>query len=121
MKISINKELTTLAQLPKIKHDLREFRGMYTDGDLLRVFCEQTGFCDAYAHEILSATVEAFPGGTDFDNETAFSVHLLTHGWREFCEIDFYCNAQLEVDLRDLMFTPGKKLYHQRVYKEVNT
>lgn len=117
MKITVEKEYTTLAALPKVKADMKEFKARYTDNDLLSAFWDAVEIDHPWGHNVISANVESFPGGTDFDNKTEFHVSLITHGWREFCEIDFYCNLDLTVDTRDLMFSPGEKMYSQRVYK----
>lgn len=121
MKITINKEYTTLAQADKVRRDIREFRGMYTDGDLLRAFRDATDLDIAWNHDILSAFVEAFPAGSLFGDKTSFCVEMITHGFREFCEIRFYCDMNLEVDTRDLTdyrgISTGEKMYSVRVYK----
>ena len=38
MKITIEKRLTTLDKLERTKQQAKEFKAMYTDGDLLRMF-----------------------------------------------------------------------------------
>ena len=43
MKISVDKEFTTLELRDRVKEDLKEFKARYTDGDLLRAFIDATG------------------------------------------------------------------------------
>lgn len=121
MKMHIDKDLTTLAQEAKVRHDMREFRERYTDGDLLRAFYDATDINEAYSHDILSVSVKAFPAGSLFGDKTSFCVEMLTHGWRKFCEIRFYCDLDLEVDTRDLTNwrgeSMGEKLYSCAVYE----
>ena len=38
MKITVDKELTTLAGAEKVKADIKEFKARYTAGDLWREF-----------------------------------------------------------------------------------
>ena len=66
MKIRINKEYTTIAQAPKVKADLAEFKARYTDGDLLNAFRDAADFWGCLAGDITSCTVEGMPAGTDF-------------------------------------------------------
>ena len=121
MKMSINKEYTTLKQAEQVRRDMREFKERYTHGDLLRAFCDATDINETWNHDILSVTVEAFPAGSYFDDVTHFHVKMLTHGWRKFCEIDYYCDLDLNVDTRDLTdwqgVSMGKKLYSCEVYE----
>ena len=124
MKITIDKGHTTLALLPKVKEDAKEFKSCYTDADLLSAFSSAVEFTGTWGHDILSCNVEAFPGGTDYNNETHYHVSIITHGFREFCEISFYCDSALSVDTRDLLDYlgrpyNGKKMYEVRTYKEV--
>lgn len=120
MKISVNKEYTTLSQLPKVKDDMKEFKARYTDGDLKNVFCdvvenEHEHAFRFYCSDIVSVNVEAFPAGDLLDNETSFSVTMLCRRHGEFLEAHFYCNLGLTVDTRDLTdyrgVSTGKKLY----------
>ena len=117
MKFTIVKGYTTLAQLPKVKEDCKEFKARYTDKDLLSIFCDEITDIDLpYGLSVLSANIEAFPGGSDFDNETAFHVELMAKGYKSFYVIRYYCNLDFCIDTRDLDFTPGEKLYHVEKY-----
>lgn len=118
MKISVDKEFTTLELRDRVKEDLKEFKARYTDGDLIRAFIDATGKIDPYNTDILSCEVEGFPGGTDFDNETRFKVTIVSRGYGKFCEVGFYCDMNLVVDTRDLVYSPGKKLYYCDVYRK---
>lgn len=117
MKFTVEKEFTTLAQLPRVKEDCKEFKARYTDNDLLSIFMDEVTDIDLpYGLSVLSANIEAFPGGTDFDNETAFHVEVIARGFESFYVISYYCNLDFCIDTRDLAFTPGKKLYHVERY-----
>jgi hypothetical protein len=91
---------------------------MYTDNDLLRAFEDAVIEVDIpYNLDILSANLEAFPGGTDYNNETAFRVEIVGRCYHSFFVITFYCDMGLNVDTRDLLFNPGTKLYKVERYK----
>lgn len=117
MKFTVDKEFTTLAQLPQVREDCKEFKGRYTDNDLLSIFLDEIEEFDIpYGVSVLSANITAFPGGTDFDNQTCFHVELNCKGFEAFYVISYYCNLDFCIDTRDLAFTPGKKLYHVEKY-----
>lgn len=121
MKITVNKELTTLAGAEKVKADIKEFKARYTAGDLWREFFDQTGIDCPWNCEILQVTGDAFPGGTFYDNETHFSLKIIAKGFYEFYEINFYCDSNLKVDTRDFKdicsgSTSSRKLYSVERY-----
>ena len=115
MKITIDKELTTLAQAEQVKNDIREFKGTFTDNDLFCHFFNATGIDRPWNCEIISVSASAFPGGSFYDDETQFSVTIIAKGYKEFYEIHFYCDMGLCVNTGDLMdyrgFSTGKKMY----------
>lgn len=114
MKITIDKQLTTLADLPKVKEATKDFKHSFTDDDLRLAFISQTGLDGASCHVVLSADVEAFPCG----DEVRYLVKLCTHGWRTFCELEFFCSQYLEINVEDSAARPGDKMYQQRIFKE---
>ena len=121
MKITVDKNYTTIAQLPKVKADMKQFKEAFTDSDLLGEFYRQTGIESGWNHDILSVSVVAFPAGLFYGDDTSFSVDIITKGWREFREIHFYCDEGLSVDTRDLVDhngqSMGKKMYTCLVYE----
>lgn len=123
MKITVCKEYTTLSQLPQVKADISEFKARYTDGDLKTFFCDATGNNSMCCADIVSVNVEAFPGGTDYNNETHFSVTVLCRSWHRFIEAHFYCDMELQINTGDLLdyrgISTGKKMYSVDVYELV--
>ena len=121
MKITVDKNYTTIAQLPKVKADMKQFKETFTDSDLLGEFYRQTGIESGWNHDILSVSVVAFPAGFFYGDDTHFSVEIITRGWREFREIKFYCDECLSVDTRDLTdykgHSMGEKMYSCRIYE----
>ena len=122
MKTSVNKDFTTLAQLPKVKADLREFKERYNDGDLKRAFCDAVSSNGMYCADIVSVDVEGFPAGSVFNDETHFSVTMLCRDYGNFYDAHFYCDMNLTVDTRDAINYGGThslKMYRVDVYKLV--
>lgn len=118
MKSSISKEHTTLAQLPKVKEDLKEFKSRYTASDLWQFFVETVIDIDLpWNVDIIDGEIEAMPEGTDYNDETCFCVTLTAKGWKSFTVLHFYCDIDGKIDTRDLAFTPGTKLYSVERYK----
>ena len=114
MKITIKKEYTTLAQLPKVKEDIKEFKEAFTDRDLLCSFIDATE-TDIWCADVISVNIEAFPGGSLYNDETHFSVNILCKQWKEYIEIHFYCDTGLSVNTGDLLdyrgISTGQKMY----------
>ena len=94
MKITVNKEFTTLSQLPKVKDDIKEFKARYTDGDLKSMFCDVVNDWTAYGAEIISVSGEAFPGGYVYNDETQFHIEIICRKYGEFVVLRFYCDLE---------------------------
>lgn len=110
MKFTISKEYTTLAQLPKVKDDIKEFKARYTERDLASYFLSVVDVDNApFCEEIISCNVNAFPAGYSYNDETAFSVYIIMHGFRSFHEIHFYCDIDLNIRTDTLI--DGTKMY----------
>ena len=67
MKITVDLDLTTASKVAEVKADAKEFKAIYTDGDLLRMFLdsipEEDSFEIPYNPQIVYCNLEAFPGG----------------------------------------------------------
>ena len=60
MKITIEKRLTTVDKLERTKQQMKEFKAIYTDGDLLRMFRDAVdGWEYGYSDEIVYCKLEA--------------------------------------------------------------
>lgn len=115
MKITVEKQFTTLALLPQVKADMKEFKARYTDIDLLNAFIDATDIVDPYAADILRCDVEAFPAGTDFNDETHFFVEMVTFSYAKICVLRFYVDMNLTVDTRR-QYLSDDMLYSCTVY-----
>jgi len=103
MKITIEKRLTTLDKLERTKQQAKEFKAMYTDGDLLRMFRDAIdGWEYGYSDEIIRCNLEAFPGGTMETDETHYSVDMVLEGYKRFTKLHFYITQSGEVDVREV-------------------
>lgn len=113
MRITIDKDLTTLAMLPLVKRDIADFKGMYTDGDLLALFNAATD--DSVSGDIVLCEAEAFPTSVFGDANTNFSVRQLVWSWSQVYEIRFFCDMSGAVNTRDSV--TGGKMYSVTTYR----
>lgn len=113
-KITIDREYTTLAQVDKVKEDSKEFSNCYTVGDLIREFTEQTEYNEIWAPEILKVEIKAFPAGTNYNNETHFSVDMILDKWDKIYKVHYYCDMNIRIDTRIL--PGGMKMYSVKKY-----
>lgn len=115
MKITIDRQYTEDYQLPAVKEDIKAFKEMYTEGDLLRAFENQTGE-DIYVEEIVRTKIEAFDSGWAFDHKTAFQVEMVVDAVMEMVKVRFYTDMELNVDTREI--AEGVLMYDCRRFKE---
>lgn len=106
MKISIDKNFTTLAQLPRVKEKAKEFKAANTDGDIRREFEDQTDY-NVFG-DILKCDVTVFPVSI-IGEEVNYQVDMIIDGYIDFKRIHFYMDENLRVmndsSLRYTMFT----------------
>lgn len=101
MKITMDKDMTESYMIDRTKAQMKEFKEMFTDGDLLRMFREavnDTGL--GYNYEIIRCNLRAFPGGTQETDETHYCVEMLLEGFREFIKLHFYIDQSCNIDTR---------------------
>lgn len=112
MKITINKEGTTLAQVEHVKEAMKEFKARYTDSDLRRVMndhCEKLGLWEAastLSGDILRCDVDAFPDGCFCSDPVHYAVEIVIarygHG---YTFLRFYVDQDLTLDERPDLIT----------------
>ena len=101
MKITIDKHFTTLDKVDRTKEQMKEFKAMYTDGDLLRMFSETVDNWDlGFGQDIIYCNLEAFPGGSAETDETHYHVEMLTEKYNGYNKISFYISQSGEIDTR---------------------
>lgn len=116
MRITLDKDYIESWQMDRVKEDVKAFKEMYKEEDLLGAFRAQV--CDfVIVEEILKTKVEAFDSGWAMDNKTVFRVEMVVDAWNSIYKIRFYVDMGLAVDTRDL--TGGVKMYDIKEYKAV--
>ena len=112
IKTSVNKEYTTIAQMPKVRENLKVFTEVFTAGDLVRMFWDAaerdnvakiTRFrnLSAMSCDCIACSVEGFPGGTDYNNKTVYRVDATVEYYDCFVKIGYYIDPD---------YTPGKMI-----------
>lgn len=105
MKITVNKDYTTIAQIDQVKADVKEFKARYTEGDLKRAFFDAVDIHPANSSDVILCRGDAFPGGYEYNNETHFSMEMLLTNNIDcllgFCRIHFFCDMDLNIDARE--------------------
>ena len=105
-KITIDKKFTTLEQVPKVRQDIQEFKEYATVEDLYGQFKwairDTEDDFHTYDSKIVYCNLEAFPGGSDFDDKTCYKVEMLIEEWHEFWKIQFYITQDWEINTSTL-------------------
>lgn len=74
MKITIDKKNTTIANLTTVRERIKEFKSYFTEGDLLRMFNENT---DKYlGGDIIKCDIEAY-SSSYHNSDVSFYVELV--------------------------------------------
>lgn len=103
MKIKINKTYTAECMMERTKEQAKEFKEVFTDGDLLRMFAEETGTeSELYNLDVIRCNLSAFSGGTMETDETHYHVEMLCEGFNEFYKLSFYISQSAKIDTRDI-------------------
>lgn len=88
MKIAVDKEYTSIANYDKVKADIVDFKAAYTEGDLLRMFCEKFEEFGGSAFDVLRCDGEAFCGSPYSD--TTFCFIMWVMNWSNVHRFQFY-------------------------------
>lgn len=92
MKIKIDRTYTAGYQVPQVKADIAQFKEKYTEADVLYIARTQLDFWKG--NDIIKFEIEAFPGGSYYNNETHFSFHIVLDGYYAMWKIDGYMNLE---------------------------
>ena len=113
MKITFDKTYTDKYMMERTKEQAKEFKEMFTDGDLLRMFREAVDMeSDLYNLDIIRCNLSAFPGGTMDTNENHYHVEMLCEGFEQFYKLSFYISQSAEIDTRGIwMHDHWTKMY----------
>lgn len=109
MNISYNTSSIYVADMPKIKKDMKYIKSVYTDADMVRMGYDEiheayekaTGERMPWCGDVIRVNVNAF-AYVWYDGGTHFSVEILNNGVDEIQEITFYATYNeehgLEID-----------------------
>lgn len=103
MKMKIDRKYVEDYQLARVKEDAAEFKGRYTDGDLVRSYMNQMDdyrMCNA---EVIYCKAEAMDSGWACGNRTIFCIEIMLENHMSIYKIRFYSDMDLNIDTRDNM------------------
>ena len=100
MTIKVDTRYTPADKMARTMEQKKEFKEIYTDNDLLRMFSEATGETFGFVEETHYCRLSAFPGGTMETDETHYSVDMMIEAWKVIYKIHFYISQSGEVDTR---------------------
>ena len=99
MKITMDRAMTEDCMIERTKNQMKEFKEIYTDNDLLRIFRDATKTEDlSLNYKIIRCNLSAFPGGYFETDETHYMVDMLLEGFREFVKLHFFISQSGEVN-----------------------
>lgn len=102
MKMTINREYTTLDKVDMVKNAAKQFKSIYTDGDLYRIALDEIDGV-IYGAEILKATVDVFPVGYAADGDVEFQIELIVSNWNCFQRLRYYISAHYITDTFEII------------------
>lgn len=97
MKMTINKEYTTLDKMDMVKDAAKQFKQIYTDGDLYSIALDEINGM-MYGAEILKATVDVFPTGYAEAGDVEFQIELIVLSCDSFQRVRYYICAHYITD-----------------------
>ena len=104
MKMKLDKNYILASQLDDIKQAAKEFKEMFTDGDLKMVAIDQLGIDGLWGQDIVYCNVEAYAASYDLPTTSAFTVEMMVDGYhtiykiRYCCVVDYSCEHFLRVN-----------------------
>ena len=117
MKIVIDRKYTEDCKLARTKAQIKEFKEIYTENDLVRMFQGATGETLPFIEEIVYCRMEAFSGGTAETDETHYSVDMMLDTFSAVYKIHFYITQSGEIDTRRLPIYNGEMMQMWQVKK----
>lgn len=111
MKITMDKQFTSLNLAKDVKAAMKEFKAMYTDGDvrqcLFNYFSDQDRWdvCDTLSGEILKCELSAAPKNFTWFDGMQYAVEIIIQNWDGFTFCRFYIDQNLRIDCPDDLIT----------------
>ena len=94
MKIKMNKDLVSIAQKETVKNAIADFKGYFTENDLVRMYAENFGYEFYFtSYDVLKCDVSAFLQN-DWTENAAFSVDMVIETAVYFIKIHFYVDEE---------------------------
>lgn len=87
MTITIDMDNTLASQLAAIKEKIQDFKSLFTENDLLRMYTETTG--EDIDGEILKCKVDAFASNS-FTTNSSFYIEIIVDDVTEFHRVSFF-------------------------------
>lgn len=121
MKITMDKDMTESYMVDRTKAQMKEFKMIYSDSDLLRMFADDVNRGDLMiGYKILQCDLRAFPGGSRETDETHYCVEMTLKGWREYVELYFYISQSGELSTEPRWIgNAWLNMYDITTYKQV--
>ena len=104
MKITMDKQFTSLEMAKDVKAAMKEFKGMYTDGDvrnaLFNYFGDQDRWdvCDVLSGDIIQCELSAAPKNFTWWDGIQYAVEIVIRNWDGFTFCRFYIDQNLKID-----------------------
>lgn len=117
MKIIIDRKYTEAHMMERTKTQIKEFKEIYTENDLLRFFTEAVGETLPFVEEIVYCRLSAFPGGYTETDETHYSVDMLLDTYNKMYKLHFYISQSGEIDTREIPSVPGETMKMWQITK----
>ena len=112
MKLTMNKQMTTMAQVAPLKDAMKDFKARYTDGDLRTVmndYCSRLNAweaANALSGDIIRCDVDAFPNNSIYFDKAWYAVEMVIGRWGNgYTLIRFYVDQNLNLDERPDLIT----------------
>ena len=105
MKITVDKTMTSIAQLPEVKEDIKEFKATYSESD---VVCIIKDFCGNLNGDLLSLEMDAFPR-SNWDRDTVFFFTAFFYGWTNMYRVTGAFDMRLNMVTSATVHTYGDR------------
>lgn len=104
MRITMDKQFTSMEMAKDVKAAMKEFKAMYTDNDvrntLFNYFSNQDRWdaCDALSGEVIKCELSAAPKNFTWWDGIQYAVEIVIQNWGGFTFCRFYIDQHLNID-----------------------
>ena len=118
--MTINKEYTTLDKMDMVKDAAKQFKAIYTDGDLYRIAIDELDGVKYGSAEVLKATVDVFPAGYAEAGDVGFNVELVIMAFQSFQKVSYYISAHYITDTLDIIGVDRPELGRVETFEKIS-